>query len=55
MNKELHITKPITNFIIAINQRSTDAFLAVFTDNASINDEGPEYQRIAAIKEWNDQ
>ena len=51
MNKELHITKPIADFIKAINEHNTDAFLAVFTDNAVITDEGHEYQGIAAIKE----
>ena len=55
MNEELHITKPIADFIKAINEHNTDAFLAVFTEEAVITDEGHEYRGIAAIKEWNDE
>ena len=55
MNKELHITKPIADFVKAINERNSDDFLAVFTDSAVITDEGHEYQGIDAIKEWNDE
>ena|SRR5215204_2744619 len=55
MNKELRITKPIVDFIKAINEHNADAFLAVFTDNAVITDEGHEYRGNTAIKEWNDE
>jgi hypothetical protein len=55
MNKELQIPKPIAAFIEATNQRNTDAFLAAFTDNAVITDEGSEYRGIAAIKKWSDE
>jgi hypothetical protein len=53
MNNELHIKKPISDFVKAINEHNTDGFLALFTDNAVITDEGNEYQGIATIKEWN--
>lgn len=53
MNNELHVKKPISDFVRAINERSSDDFLAVFTENAVITDEGHEYHGIAAIKEWN--
>ena len=55
MNKKLQISKPIADFIKAINERNTDAFLAAFTDSAVVSDEGHEYHGIAAIKEWSDE
>lgn len=55
MNKELQIPKPIADFIEAINQENSDAFLAAFTENAAITDEGSEYRGIAAIKKWNEE
>jgi hypothetical protein len=53
MNNELHIKKTISDFVTAINEHNTDAFLSVFTESAVITDEENEYQGIAAIKEWN--
>jgi len=55
MNKKLQIPEVITEFIRAVNEHDADAFLAVFTDQAVITDEGHEYHGIAAIKEWNDE
>jgi len=53
MNNELQVTKPIGNFVKAVNEHNSDAFLAAFTENAVITDEGHEYQGIATIREWN--
>lgn len=53
MNNELQIPGPIVDFLEAIDERDTDAFLAVFAENAAITDEGHEYHGLRAIKEWN--
>lgn len=55
MNDGLPITRPIADFVRAINERDTDAFLAVFTENAVITDEGHQYHGITAIREWVDE
>ena len=55
MNKELHLTKPITEFIKAVNEQHADAFLAVFKDNAVITDECHDYPGKTAIEEWNEE
>ena len=52
MNNELHIQKPISDFVKAINEHNTDAFLSVFSESAVITDEGNEYQGISAINDW---
>ena len=53
MNNELRIKKPISDFVRAINEHNTNAFLSVFSESAIITDEGHEYHGIATIKEWN--
>lgn len=55
MSKELQIPKPISAFIEAANNHDSDKFLAAFTDDAVIIDEGQKYNGIAAIKEWSDE
>jgi hypothetical protein len=54
MNDGLPITRPIADFVRAVNEGDTGAFLAVFTENAIITDEGHQYHGITAIKEWSD-
>jgi len=53
MNNELHIKKTIGDFVTAVNEHNSNAFLSVFTESAVITDEGHEYQGISAIKKWN--
>ena len=55
MNNELQIPGPIVDFLEAIDKRDTDAFLAMFAENAIITDEGHQYHGITAIKEWSDE
>ncbi len=55
MNKEAQMPKPIADFTRAINEHDAEAFLALFTGNAVVTDEGHEYRGIAAIKKWNDE
>lgn len=55
MTKDLQIPTPIANYVKAINEQNTDAFLATFNDNAIVTDEGHEYNGIATIKKWSDE
>lgn len=55
MNNKLPIPKPIADFVKAIDERDTGAFLGVFTENAVITDEGHQYHGINAIKAWSDE
>ena len=53
MSKQIQLTRVIADFVNAVNEHNTAAFLTVFAENAIIFDEGHEYQGIAAIEEWN--
>ena len=55
MNNELFIPPPIADFVKAVNEHSSEAFLAVFAANAVITDDAHKYQGIAAIKDWDDE
>ena len=55
MPQDLQIRRPIVAFIKAINDHSTEEFLATLTESAVITDEGQDYRGIAAIKEWSDE
>lgn len=45
---------PIAALIEATNAHDTAAFLASFTEDAVLTDEGNDYRGAAAIKEWSD-
>jgi len=45
---------PIAALVEATNAHDTAAFLASFTDDAVLTDEGHDYRGAAAIKEWSD-
>ena len=49
----IQLPPPIAAFFQAANTRETDDFIALFTNNALVTDEGHEY-RGAAIKGWID-
>jgi hypothetical protein len=45
---------PIAALVEATNAHDSDAFLATFTDDAVLTDDGHDYRGVAAIKEWSD-
>jgi ketosteroid isomerase-like protein len=45
---------PIAALVEATNAHDTEAFLATFTEDAVLTDEGHNYRGAAAIKEWSD-
>jgi hypothetical protein len=60
MSKELpepvstELPPPIAALVAATNAHDTAAFLATFTDDAVLTDDGHDYRGAAAIKEWSD-
>lgn len=55
MTNELQLPKAVADMIDATNDRNTEAYLAAFTDDAVVHDEGHTYLGLAAIKEWSDE
>ena len=45
---------PIAALVDATNAHDTEAFLATFTEDAVLTDEGHNYRGSAEIKEWSD-
>ena len=45
---------PIAALVEATNAHDTAAFLASFTEDAVLTDEGHDYRGAVAIKEWSD-
>lgn len=50
----MNLPQPIASFFHGFNAKDTDAFLAPFTPDALVSDEGHEYRGPAAIKRWFD-
>lgn len=48
------LEKPIADYIQAVNDHNSDAFLACFASDALVTDVGRDFHGIAAIKEWSD-
>jgi hypothetical protein len=48
------LPKIIDALIKANNEHNSDAYIACFTDNAVVQDEGKDIQGTNAIKEWNE-
>jgi hypothetical protein len=44
----------VTSYVRAINGDDATGFIALFTDNAVVDDAGREFRGTAAIKEWSD-
>jgi hypothetical protein len=43
-----------SDYVRSINDRDPAAFIALFDDNALVDDNGREFRGSAAIKEWSD-
>jgi len=48
------LSPPIAAFVEATNAHDTPAFLATFTEDAIVTDEGHNYRGASEIKEWSD-
>lgn len=48
------LPKIIDAFIMASNDHNSDNYIACFTDNAVVQDEGKDIHGTKAIKEWNE-
>ena len=48
------LSPPIAAFVEATNAHDTPAFLATFTEDAIVTDDGHNYRGATEIKEWSD-
>jgi ketosteroid isomerase-like protein len=54
LNSNLSLPAPIAILVDAVNRGDTVAFLALLTDDASVDDWGRRFEGIAAIRAWSD-
>ena len=54
MSQDLSLPPPIGELVAAVNRGDTAAFLALFADDALIDDWGRQFVGSAAIRAWSD-
>lgn len=52
--KSVPVPTPIQTFIDATNRGDTETFVAVFADDAYLNDWGKEFHGRDGVRSWND-
>ena len=55
MSKKLELPQTITALIKAQNEYDSNAYAALFSDNAIVHDEGKKYLGVSGIKQWNEE
>lgn len=54
MTAPLKLPPPIDRLVDAVHRKDTEALLALFTDDAVVDDWGRRFEGLAAIRAWSD-